>query len=677
MNQEQKGHGFFRKSKAYGLVCGITLAGFLMMAGHTAQADEVVTVDTTPKAERITGNPSTNLTEGQPLVPEANIELANQARSQSGTITAPVTSAELDNAVEAAKEAGVTTTAEITSVVHENMEAAIADLTAQVGDVEAAKARQEANTESIKAAVEQNAVIDRQNEIEKKRVEEANKAGQATVEQRNKIGQAAVDERNAKAMADWEANKETIIAADEAAVAGYEARKKANDEANAKGQAEADAKNAELKAEYDKALVAYKDLIAENEEIKKRNDAAAVAAKAENERLQAEYQAKLAEIKSKIGTEGNLSELTYQSLEFNSEPNAHYEASGVINKNGYGFVLQDGESLILTYTGIENSTYNNTKISKVVYTYTAKGDAVNLSPLQDPTVTVNFVGMNGLTSAGETRLGFKAEYYDETGKLIEFTKDAPALISISSLNRNSPYSGTGTGEGVELTSSNTTFIPIVGSTISKDGNKIYSSIIDNSNSDRGARFDGTKGGVVTNDPNNYWDTLDGPLRWYGAGVLKVDSGTNISFDIVNNWANSEQGNTGAYYFGFNTRVAAPTLPPTPVLKKVIPEKLKPVPSTPPTMDTIDFTPIPFTEEPPTPSKIPNQPTLETFTPEVYTPIKPVVLPHVKVPKKEEYKVAVHPVVVRQTPKNVKTVINTDMEDVNDKLVVKVLSIFGS
>ncbi|WP_414538653.1 putative cross-wall-targeting lipoprotein signal domain-containing proteiin, partial [Streptococcus agalactiae] len=26
-SQETKGHGFFRKSKAYGLVCGIALAG--------------------------------------------------------------------------------------------------------------------------------------------------------------------------------------------------------------------------------------------------------------------------------------------------------------------------------------------------------------------------------------------------------------------------------------------------------------------------------------------------------------------------------------------------------------------------------------------------------------------------------------------------------------------------
>ncbi|HEM3560667.1 TPA: LPXTG cell wall anchor domain-containing protein [Streptococcus suis] len=670
MNQKMKtvnGHGFFRKSKAYGLVCGIALFG--AMVTTSVSADEIVT-ETTPAVEVVNPNPATNLETVQEAPSAESLATQAEAGQKTGELTSPVTSTELDLIVTDAKEAGVTVTEENKPVAYENLDQAQADLIKQTDVVKEATDKQEANTTAIKEATDKNAEIDRQNKAEAERVAEYNKTGQEAVDARNKAGQEAVDARNANDLAEWEANKETIIAADATAMAGYNERKKANEESNAKGQAEADAKNAELKAEYDKALKEYNDLLAENDEIQKRNDAAAAAAKAENDRLKAEYQAKLDEIKSKIGTEGNLSELTYQSLEFNSEPNAHYEASGVINKNDYGFVLQDGESLILTYTGIENSTYNNTKIGKVVYTYTAKGDTVNLSPLQDPTVTINFVGMNGLTSAGETRLGFKAEYYDETGKLIEFTNDTPALISLSSLNRNSPYSGTGTGEGVELTSSNTTFIPIVGSTIAKDGNKIYSSIIDNSNSDRGARFDGTKGGVVINDPNNYWDTLDGPLRWYGAGVLKVDSGTNISFDIVNNWANSEQGNTGAYYFGFNTRVAAPVLPPSPVLRKVTPEELKPVPATPPTLETVNFTPTPFDEEPPTPTKIPNKPVTETFTPEVYTPITPVVIPYVVVPEKKVFEVSIHPVLVKQTPANSKDIINEDGISIDGKLVPK-------
>ncbi|WP_461249248.1 putative cross-wall-targeting lipoprotein signal domain-containing protein, partial [Streptococcus uberis] len=41
MNSNTKGHGFFRKSKAYGLVCGIALAGVFAFNGGNVSADEV------------------------------------------------------------------------------------------------------------------------------------------------------------------------------------------------------------------------------------------------------------------------------------------------------------------------------------------------------------------------------------------------------------------------------------------------------------------------------------------------------------------------------------------------------------------------------------------------------------------------------------------------------------
>ncbi|MCC4750728.1 hypothetical protein LL993_10945, partial [Streptococcus agalactiae] len=40
-NQNTKGHGFFRKSKAYGLVCGIALAGAFTLATSQVSADQV------------------------------------------------------------------------------------------------------------------------------------------------------------------------------------------------------------------------------------------------------------------------------------------------------------------------------------------------------------------------------------------------------------------------------------------------------------------------------------------------------------------------------------------------------------------------------------------------------------------------------------------------------------
>lgn len=41
MNDTQTGHGFFRKSKAYGLVCGIALAGAFALGASHVSADEV------------------------------------------------------------------------------------------------------------------------------------------------------------------------------------------------------------------------------------------------------------------------------------------------------------------------------------------------------------------------------------------------------------------------------------------------------------------------------------------------------------------------------------------------------------------------------------------------------------------------------------------------------------
>ena len=86
-----KGHGFFRKSKAYGLVCGIALTGALVFAGQ-ANADEVTTTTSTDVSVTTTANPSTNLTQAQTDLSQDNTQLASQANTQTGTLTSPVLS---------------------------------------------------------------------------------------------------------------------------------------------------------------------------------------------------------------------------------------------------------------------------------------------------------------------------------------------------------------------------------------------------------------------------------------------------------------------------------------------------------------------------------------------------------------------------------------------------------
>ncbi|HFP7906315.1 TPA: SspB-related isopeptide-forming adhesin, partial [Streptococcus pyogenes] len=116
------------------------------------------------------------------------------------------------------------------------------------------------------------------------------------------------------------------------------------------------------------------------------------------------------------------------------------------------------------------------------------------------------------------------------------------------------------------------------------------------------------------------------------------------------------------------------VPPTPVkpeaVKPVL-EQEKPVPEAPqkPTDDVPNLEkekPVPPTPVEPEAIK----PDLQSFTPEVYDPIKPVVKPHVTVPEKVVYEVMVHPVQVKQTPTNVKSVTNSDQVNIDGQLVPK-------
>ncbi|WP_017794842.1 putative cross-wall-targeting lipoprotein signal domain-containing proteiin, partial [Streptococcus iniae] len=192
--QNEKGHGYFRKSKAYGLVCGIALAGVFALSGGNVLAEEV----TAPTSEVVTT-----------LTTPTN----NQAQ--------PVTSSELDKAVEEAKDAGVnvTTTA---PVAHVDVSTAQTDLANQNKAVEEATAKAEANATAIKTATDANAKIDAENDAEAKRVAEANKAGQLATDQKNAEAKAKVDQANKDA------------------------------------QAQADATNAKLKAEYEAKLTEIK-----------------------------------------------------------------------------------------------------------------------------------------------------------------------------------------------------------------------------------------------------------------------------------------------------------------------------------------------------------------------------------------------------------------------------------
>lgn len=239
MKLQIKGHGIIRKSKAYGLVCGIALAGAFAFSGGNVSAEEV-TVPETP---------------AQTVVTTLTAPTTNKAQT--------VTSSELNQSVAEAKEAGVnvTTTA---SVSHADTSSAQADLANQTQAVKNATAKAQANTQAIKDATNTNAQIDAQNKAEAERVAQVNKAGQLAVDQRNAQGKAQVDQANKNAQAQADATNAKLKADYEAKLAEIktvENYNKAVAERNALAKQQADATNAQAKAEYDRLLAIYNQAI--------------------------------------------------------------------------------------------------------------------------------------------------------------------------------------------------------------------------------------------------------------------------------------------------------------------------------------------------------------------------------------------------------------------------------
>ncbi|WP_449457763.1 GbpC/Spa domain-containing protein, partial [Streptococcus suis] len=477
MNQKMKtvnGHGFFRKSKAYGLVCGIALFG--AMVTTSVSADEIVT-ETTPAVEVINSNPATNLETVQEAPSAESLATQAEAGQKTGELTSPVTSTELDQIVTDAKEVGVTVTEESKPAVYENLDQAQADLAKQAEAVKEATDKQEANTTAIKEATDKNAEIDRQNKAEAERVAEYNKTGQEAVEARNKAGQEAVDARNAQAVAKRESEAEAVEARNKAGQEAVDARNKSvqamTDTINKAEQERADLENARLKAEYEAELAKIADVEAYNAEIRKRNAEAIAKAEADNARLKAEYEAKKAEMQAKTKENGYLSEVVAQSLIYKSEPNVtigtiegvtkfvnpkkrqevsdanrnlvHTVSSysegdyvGTVDySNGTTFLLAVGQTATVTYVGDFSGTANGEKITKVVARYTVVSSEQGASIVtvsKDPTETVIFGSdaTQGFVGVGD-ELRIEKTFYTASGKVVA-TKENPIIFSISSMN---------------------------------------------------------------------------------------------------------------------------------------------------------------------------------------------------------------------------------------------------
>ena len=424
-------------------------------------------------------------------------------------------------------------------------------------------------------------------------------------------------------------------------------------------------KNQAAQADYDKKKA---EIDAQNAEIAKQNAAA-----------QAKYEEELAAKK-----DGYLSVPSSQSLIFQSEPNAKntiIKSDGTVitsdSTEDTRVVLHKGESLIVTYTHLENSSYAGTKISKVVYTYTAKDDTDGLHINHDPNVTLTFYGADfALADAtGEqagswsSHLGMSIQFFDESDSVISFHEDTPALIAFNSLNRTKVYAGSGYGESIQNLSSNIEVETINGSSIVYENGVLHASGYNDYKSN-GSRFEANP----ASGDSNFWDGDSQANRWYGAAVGIVKSGDTISFDIVMDAGSDAPRHAyGQYWFAFSSNIAS-----------VTPPKYRPdVPNdiTPPTPEPVSVQNIHITPEVVT---VPNDVTLhditlmaETHAIKLETEVAPitveteVITPALSATVHDiTLKTAVHPVEVTQKPTNDKAVTNNDNIDINGKTVAK-------
>ena len=156
-----QGHGFFRKSKAYGLVCGIALTGALVFAGQ-AHADEVTTpTDTAAATELVTSTQEAPAVATQPTSTNDNDAYAKQANTSTGTETVPVENSAVESAVKEAQDIGVAVSQDATqdkgtpttsSELDTAKETIKADQDKQVEAIKATTAQQAQNNTAYEAA---------------------------------------------------------------------------------------------------------------------------------------------------------------------------------------------------------------------------------------------------------------------------------------------------------------------------------------------------------------------------------------------------------------------------------------------------------------------------------------------------------------------------------------------
>lgn len=633
-NIKLQGHGFFRKTKV-GLASGLVLgaAALTLGTGASVSADEVTT-PTTPTTEvATTGNPATNLVEAQPEAPQANVDMAGQAGSQTGALTSEVTSQELNTAVDNAKNAGVDVkTGE--SVSHDTIGKANQDLVNQKSAVEKATADAKANAAAIAAAEAKNAEIAAHNKAEADRVAKENAAGKV-----------AVDAENAERKSEYDAAK-----------SNYDKLTSLVSEVNSAVDS--------TKSEVPNSVVDEENIDYSN---MKNAEDAINAVKNENSKAYEVYKAEKARVDAE-NARVRAEEAAFASSKI-AEGNNGVVVSGKFN---HGMTGKDFyKDITVTYTGNDKSVKLVKEIGWSSSTSITDVNGMNLSSYSDGTpngvtITSSVQGQYVLSnvSVGDS---FKL---NNIGKLADGT-NLNALVTVSTVQKDNSdnsyftigYQDFGTSYNpIAVDYYNFARIGLNFKLIDDSGNEVktlQAFIIGD--------VDFAQGSVIKFKDNtlNYInpegsELIDSPYGLQTSQVFESDSlssaplgtylATGLSSEVEyihttdidkNGVPETNNKNYFIEFLLFGTAAQVDT--------KTFVYESDP---------SLSLTKVSAPESPKEPSQVP------------FIPVSPTLKPHVEVPDVKTIQTEVHPVFVKQTPANVKDVVNEDGLSVNGKLVPK-------
>ena len=491
-NSKTKGHGSIRKNKVYGTIGILTLGTIAILSAHQGVAADEVT--------------ATKPTTSTPVAEASDTSLAVQSKAASTEAASSSTAAITTAKAETTAPAGATSTADTTtaSATTTTESAATQPATAPVASTTPAATTATPETTPTPATTA--------------KAEATTPAPAGAVSTSDPAATPVDRTEGSKVTVENQKLKDAISEAN-----GYNIDVKQNQNDNigtANNQVESDAK---------------KDLANTLEETQATRIKTGVDA----------YKRDLKKAQENTGTPGYLSEVVSQGLKFEREPNAKLSITGTtefgqkdmnnmsyeeyvksggtfannpipafttrLSAGGSRFVIpkiKSGQTITATYTGLQNSKYNGVSISKVTY------EVTNLNPKtgivgfaeKDPTRGIyTFYDINV-----PSRYKVVARFYDADGNVINFKKDNPAILALTSLTKTEPKTGVLAGLKHEESITDYNFRPV----------KITGSLVEK-------QADGRLAANTVTD--GIKDDYDDP-NFYKMGIAGVaESGDSISF----------------------------------------------------------------------------------------------------------------------------------------------------